>query len=137
MGRGGGCAGARMLVVGKEHVPDRPAFVTGVYTTGIQLGSALSSGLAVPVAHAAGGWRGSLAAFSAVTGGLFLAWLVLTRREPPHARVEARVPRLPLRSGMAWLLVVLFGSMGLTYYGLNACLADSFVERGGPASAVG
>ncbi len=137
IGVGMGFAGALMPVFVKEHFPDRPAFATGVYTTGIQLGSALSSGLAVPVAHAAGGWRGSLAAFSAVTGGLFLAWLVLTRLDPPHARVEARAPRLPLRSRMAWLFVVLFGFMGLTYYGLNAWLADSFVERGWSEASAG
>lgn len=137
IGVGMGFAGALMPVFVKERFPDRPAFATGVYTTGIQLGSALSSGLAVPVAHAAGGWRASLAAFSAVTVGLFLGWLVLTRREPPHARVEARAPRLPVRSGMAWLLVVLFGFMGLTYYGLNAWLADSFVERGWSEASAG
>lgn len=137
IGVGMGFAGALMPVFVKERFADRPAFATGVYATGIQLGSALSSAAAVPVAHAAGGWRASLAAFSAVTIGLFLGWLVLTRHEPAHARVEARAPRLPVRSGIAWLFVALFGLMGLIYYGLNAWLADSFVERGWSESSAG
>ena len=45
-------------------------------------------------------------------------------------RPEALVPRLPWRSGTAWLLVAIFASMGSAYYGLNAWLPDAYGERG-------
>ena len=50
----------------KERVPDRPATGTGVYTTGIQIGSTASAALAVPIAAVLGGWRAALITFSLV-----------------------------------------------------------------------
>jgi len=130
IGIGIGFAGALMPVAVKERFPDRPAFATGVYTIGINLGSAISSAVAVPVAAAAGGWRASFAAFSGVTLALVVVWLLQTAREPVHNRPEARPPRLPFRSGVAWMLVLLFGLLGVIFYGLNSWLPDSYVERG-------
>jgi MFS transporter, CP family, cyanate transporter len=137
VGAGMGLAGAVLPVAVKERFADRPAFATGVYATGIQLGSAISSAVAVPLALAFGGWRAALLAFSLATAGLLVAWLVLLRGAPAH-RVdpEPRAP-LPWRSGNAWLLVALFGLMGLTYYGINAWLPDSYVERGWSEGAAG
>ena len=57
-------AGALLPVAVKERFPHRPAFATGVYATAINLGSAIASALAVPVALATGGWRGTLAVFA-------------------------------------------------------------------------
>ena len=58
-------AGALLPIAVKARFADRPAFGTGVYTTGLSVGAALASALAVPLADAFGGWRGALAAFSA------------------------------------------------------------------------
>ena len=60
IGVGMGLAGALMPVAVKERFAHRPAFASGVYTTGINMGSALSSALAVPIAAAWGGWRAAL-----------------------------------------------------------------------------
>jgi CP family cyanate transporter-like MFS transporter len=60
---------------------------------------------------------------------LAIAWFVLTRHDGTHTRVAAGVP-LPIRSPMAWLLVLMFGLTGSIYYGLNAWLADAYAERG-------
>ena len=130
IGIGMGLAGALAPVAIKERFADRPAFATGIYTTGIQLGSALSSAVAVPIAHAFGGWRTSLLVFSAISCGLFVSWLLLTTSEPPHARLAARPAGLPWGTPSAWLPVGLFALMGLCYYGINSWLPDSYVERG-------
>ena len=137
LGVGIGFAGAIMPVAVKERFPDRPAFSTGVYTTGINVGSALASALAVPLAALTGGWRGALIAFSAVTVGLLALWVFQTRREPHHERTEFRPPRLPLRSPTAWTLVAVFALLGTGYYGLNAWLPDSYVERGWSEGSAG
>ena len=137
IGVGMGLAGALVPVAVKEQFPLRPAAPTGVYTTGIQVGSALSAAVAVPLAAWYGGWRGSLAAFSLVTVGLAGVWVVLTRHEPVHERRVERPPRLPWRSPVAWLLVALFSLMASTYYGINAWLPDSYVERGWSTQAAG
>jgi CP family cyanate transporter-like MFS transporter len=130
VGLGLGFAQALMPVAVKERFSARPAFATGIYVLGINIGSALSSALAVPIAHAAGGWRWSLAAFSIATIALVVAWGQLTRREPPHRRAEMVRVRLPWRNGLAWRLVGIFGSMACLFYGLNAWLPDAYVERG-------
>jgi MFS transporter, CP family, cyanate transporter len=130
VGIGIAIAGALAPVAVKERFPDRPAFATGIYTTGIQGGSAVSAALAIPLADVFGGWRYALGAFSVTACVLLVAWLVLTSAEPSHVRVARRPPRLPWSSLHAWVLVALFGLMGVCYYGINAWLPDSYIERG-------
>jgi MFS transporter, CP family, cyanate transporter len=137
IGVGMGLAGAMLPVAVKERFADRPGFATGVYTSGITIGSALAAALAVPLAHAAGGWRTPLLVFGAVSTALGAVWLWLTRTEPRHVRARVRPLRLPLRRPLAWRLVAAFFFMSSVFYGLNAWLPDAYVERGWSESAAG
>jgi MFS transporter, CP family, cyanate transporter len=130
VGLGMGLGNALAPIAVREVVPERPAAGTGVYTGGIQIGSTAAAALAVPLAAVLGGWRGALVAISVVALVLALAWTVLTRGTAPHVRPTALVPRLPLRSPVAWLLVTIFALMACAYYGLNAWLPDAYGERG-------
>ena len=130
VGMGMGLGNALAPLVVRETVPDRPATGTGVYTTGIQIGSTLAAALAVPLAAVLGGWRGALIALSVSACVVTIAWVVLERDGEAHERPSRLVPRLPWRSGTAWLLVGIFGSMASAYYGLNAWLPDAYGERG-------
>jgi CP family cyanate transporter-like MFS transporter len=129
VGMGLGTALAPLAV--RERVPDRPATGTGVYTTGIQIGSASSAALAVPLAAALGGWRWALVTFSLVALAIFVAWVVLVRPKLQPAERRFRRPRLPLRSPQAWMLVAIFALLGMAYYGLNAWLPDAYTEQHG------
>lgn len=137
VGIGMGIGNATAPLAVRETIPERPATGTGVYTTGIQLGSALSAALAVPLAAVLGGWRGSLLALSAASCVVALAWTILERGAPDHVRPAAVVPRLPWRSRRAWLLVATFVSMSSSYYGLLAWLPDAYVEQGWSDDAAG
>ncbi len=137
VGMGMGLAGAMLPVAVKERFADRPGFATGVYTMGITVGSAVSAAVAVPLAHAAGGWRTPLLCFSAVSAALAALWLWLTRRAPRHLRTDLRPLRLPLRNPLAWRLVAAFFFMSFVYYGLNSWLPDAYVERGWSESSAG
>jgi CP family cyanate transporter-like MFS transporter len=130
VGLGLGFAQALMPVAVKERFATRPAFATGIYVLGINIGSAISSALAVPIAHAAGSWRWSVASFSISTCVLVLAWSWLTRGEAPHRRADMTRVRLPWRNSLAWRLVGIFGTMACFFYGLNNWLPDAYVERG-------
>ena len=130
VGIGMGLGNALAPISVKEHFERRPATGTGVYTTGIQVGSTSAAALAVPLAAWLGGWRGALIAISCVALLSLVAWVVLTWREAPHAAPAATVPRLPWGSRTAWLLVAIFALMGSAYYGLNAWLPDAYTERG-------
>jgi MFS transporter, CP family, cyanate transporter len=135
IGMGMGLAGALMPVAVKEHFAHRPAFASGIYTTGIQVGSALSSALAVPIAAAWGGWRAALVAFSACTVLIFAGWMLLTPPEREHRPTAP--PRLPWGRRLVWGLVLVFALQSLVYYGLVAWLPDSFQERGWSDGAAG
>ncbi len=130
VGIGMGIANALAPIAVKERFASRPATGTGIYTTGIQCGSGASAALAVPLAGVLGGWRGALIALSVVAVGSLVAWVVLTRGDEPHERPAASIPRLPWRSGTAWLLVAIFALMGSAYYGLSAWLPDAYGEHG-------
>jgi CP family cyanate transporter-like MFS transporter len=130
VGIGMGLGNALAPISVKEHFEHRPAAGTGVYTTGIQIGSTTAAALAVPLAGWLGGWRGALIAISCVALASLVAWVVLTWGEAPHTAPSASVPRLPWRSTTAWLLVAIFALMACAYYGLNAWLPDAYAERG-------
>jgi CP family cyanate transporter-like MFS transporter len=127
-----GLSGTLMAVVVKERFPALPAFATGIYATGLVLGSASASFAAVPLADAAGGWRASLLLFAAVSAAMLVAWLLLVRAPAARQRVAAlpRLRDLPLRSPVAWALCAVFAAEGFTFYGITAWLPDAFVERG-------
>ena len=137
VGVGMGLAGAMLPVAVKERFSDRPGFATGVYTSGITIGSALAAASAVPLAHLVGGWRTPLLTFGAVSTALAMLWLWLTRTEPAHVRVDVRPLRLPFRRLLAWRLVAAFFFMSSVFYGLNAWLPDAYVERGWSQSSAG
>jgi CP family cyanate transporter-like MFS transporter len=114
----------------RERLAARAAAATGVYTTGIQIGSTMAAALAVPLAAAFGGWRWALGAFSLATLGLLAAWVVLWRPERHPVEARFRMPRLPFSSPLAWLLVAIFALMAMAFYGLTAWLPDAYAERG-------
>lgn len=137
VGIGIGLAGSLMPVAVKERFAHRPAFATGIYTTGINAGSALAAALAVPIAAAAGGWRDALLAFSVATIVLAGVWLWQTRGRARHARGVFRPPRLPISSPVAWTLVAMFALLATSFYGLTAWLPASYVERGWSEGSAG
>ena len=137
IGIGMGLAGAILPVVVKERFADRPGFSTGIYTTGITIGAAIAAAVAVPLTIHAGSWRAPLAIFGAVSVILTVAWVGLTRNEPPHERANGGPLRLPLRSPLAWHLVGCFFFMSAVFYGLNAWLPDVYVDRGWSEGSAG
>ena len=130
VGIGMGLGNALAPISVKEHFEHRPAAGTGVYMTGIQIGSTGAAALAVPLAGWLYGWRGALIAISCVALASLVAWVALTWGEAPHTAPAVSVPKLPWRSRTAWLLVAVFATMASAYYGLNAWLPDAYAEHG-------
>jgi CP family cyanate transporter-like MFS transporter len=125
-----GLGNALSAIAIRERFAHRPGTATGVFATGIQIGSASSAAAAVPLANALGGWRAALAVFSVVACLLAVAWIVLSRDWPERGDAWAAPSRLPLRNPTAWLLVTIFSLMGSAYYGLSAWVPDAYIERG-------
>jgi CP family cyanate transporter-like MFS transporter len=136
VGVGLAVAGALLPVAVKARFEDRPAFATGVYTTGLSVGAALASALAVPAADGFGSWRGALAAFSVATVLLAAGWLVLSRGAWT-VRSAARAPRLPVRQPVVWGIVAVFGLQSAIFYAFVSWMPDAFQERGWSAATAG
>ena len=136
LGVGMAVAGALLPVAVKTRFAQRPAFATGIYTTGLSVGAALASAFAVPLADTFGGWRGALAAFSVVTVALGAGWLALSRGTWTDRAAE-RAPRLPVRRGIVWGIVAVFGLQSAIFYAFVSWMPDAFQERGWSAAAAG
>ncbi|HEU4671829.1 MAG TPA: MFS transporter [Candidatus Limnocylindrales bacterium] len=136
IGVGMGVAGALMPVVVKERLASRPLGATVAYSAGLQLGSAASAALAVPVAAALGGWRMSLVVFSAATLLVLAPWGRLLGGRA-HSRPRLAVSGIGFRDRQALALGAVFALFGVVYYGLIAWLPDSLVEHGSTAATGG
>jgi CP family cyanate transporter-like MFS transporter len=136
VGIGIAVAGTLMPAAVKGRLSHRPAFATGIYASGIQLGAAASAALAVPLADLHGGWRFSLAVFSVAAAMSAAAWLLLSGREE-RPRVRVRPPRMPFRSRTAWGVSLVFTMIAVCFYGLSAWLSDAYVEHGWSEGSAG
>ena len=125
-----GLGGALLPVVAKERLPAVPAASTGAYVTGFVLGSAVASALAVPLADLLGTWRGPLLLFAGLGAVLFLSWVVSFRGRPPSARRPVRLPSVPWRRPIAWLIMLVFGLQSLVFFALVAWMPAFYVEVG-------
>jgi CP family cyanate transporter-like MFS transporter len=130
VGLGMGAMGSAMPVVVAEMRRGGRTVATALYITGINLGAAASSAATVPLAQALGGWRASMAVVSAVTVLLIGAWAWAARNAGLPARAPGTPPRRLRGDRRLWLLIVLFTSTAVCYYGAVSWLADAYVERG-------
>ena len=136
IGVGMAIAGTLLPVAVKSSFAHRPAFASGIGVTGINLGAAISSALAIPIAAAWEGWRGALAVFSLATLAICAGWLVLSRGAWEE-RSASRPPRLPVRRPIVWGIVLAFALPSVVYYGLVAWISDVYQERGWSDEASG
>jgi CP family cyanate transporter-like MFS transporter len=142
IGAGTGVALALMPVIVKRVFPHRPAFATGVYTTGLNVGSAASALAAAPLAAGGGGWRDALLVLSLacglVAGMWFAAGAHAVRMEDSSMRSSMRlIVGTVTRHRTVWLLVSLFSAMGIVFYGLTSWVPDIYVEHGWSSESAG
>jgi CP family cyanate transporter-like MFS transporter len=135
VGMGMGIGGSLLPVFVKERLVDRAVGGTASYSAGLQLGSAASAALAVPLSVGLGGWRSVLAVFSVVTLALALPWVLITRRGEVYVR-RIGVSLAAFADRRGWGLALVFALFGVVYYGVVAWMVDAYVEAGwSPTSA--
>jgi CP family cyanate transporter-like MFS transporter len=129
-----GLATALLPVVTKERFARRPGLATGVYVSGISVGSSLYLATAVPIAEATGGWRPTLLAFAAVTLILALPWFALSRG--PRLAFGT-IPRFRRPSPGAWFPIAVFTLQSTLFFGLSTWLPTAYVEHGWTETSAG
>jgi CP family cyanate transporter-like MFS transporter len=122
----------------KQHFPSRIGLFTSVYVSGLVLGAATMSGLAVPLERATGyGWREvtAMAAIPAVVAAVL--WLPQVLRRPVGQSAVPRPFRAMLRSRVTRFVTVYMGLQSLTFYIMLAWLPTIFQDAGLPADQAG
>jgi CP family cyanate transporter-like MFS transporter len=115
----------------KRDFAHRTGMMTGLYTMAIAGGGALSAGITVPVAQAAGlDWRGALAGWALFALVALLCWLPHVRRAERPARAGGQRVGGLWRDALAWQVTAYMGLQSLGYFAVTAWLPALLVDRG-------
>lgn len=89
---GVGIAVANVLIPAmiKQSFPLRIGLMTALYTSSMNLWSAISSGISLPLARTGLGWRGSLAVWALIAVVTVLVWISLTRQGTMQKGLQAK-----------------------------------------------
>jgi len=136
-----GAANVVIVPLVKSWFAHRLALWTSLYLIVMQLGQFVAPLLAVPVAHAAS-WRFSVGIWAAPAALAAVVWLVLAVRlpaahhAPAHPPTDGARPRIG-RSSTVWGLVILFGMMSFSNYGIITWVPAMLTDAGGSAALGG
>jgi CP family cyanate transporter-like MFS transporter len=124
----------------KRDFSSHVGLVTGLYSAAQSGMAAVAAGLAVPLtAVAPGGWRvgiGVWAGLAAVSLGV-LAPKLLRRSSAPASVVAPEHRRLPLRSGLAWIITAYMGLQSFGFFVLVTWLPSIEHASGVDAATAG
>lgn len=123
--------------------PRRIGLATGIYSSGMVIGSILAGSFSGPLLTRLpnnAGWRGALLLWAVVAAISFVIWVacirpwrwrgpVLTVVQEP-ASAEADRSWKPTRDRRIWIIALLFAAQGLGYYLLIAWLPSVYHELG-------
>lgn len=110
IGLGLGIAGAVILGVGKQVLPDRQSELMSAYTACVSLGTAVGAGAAAPMALLLGGWQHGLLFWGLPLLIATVLWAELVLRvRPTHLKQSTlKTPMLPLLKQQKARMVTLF-----------------------------
>lgn len=129
------------LIIKREYPPRRVAFMTGVYTSAINVGTMLVTVGTAPLA-AVTDWRVALAVWGAFGLAGLAAWFAT---QGARAAVPAPAPAAARSDGergaawapTTWLLAFAFAGQGFAFYAATAWLPSLLADGGMPAAQAG
>ncbi|MFD9946437.1 CynX/NimT family MFS transporter [Nonomuraea sp. NPDC059023] len=123
----------------KRHFPAKTGIMTTVYTTSLAAGTMLAAAATVPIERAAGGdWHVALGVWAALAAIAVVPWLALLRSEPEKTAGTADAgPKRLLRSRLAWMVAIYFGTQSMIAYIMFGWLATILTDSGYSTSQAG
>lgn len=131
-----------LMVIARDF-PRRSRFVTGLYTSALNVGTMLTSAVTAPLAQALG-WRIALAAAVVLVFPALALWSRIavmrtppsgTPDESPRSREHPPMPSIGLppvwRRPLPWLLAGAFATHLCVYYSLSAWIPDYLIGATG------
>ena len=117
----------------KENAPEHSGLLTGIYITIMGSFAALSTAVAVPLAHATSwSWRFSMVPW-VVIGVISSAWWLLRitkTPDPVHFQVRSKFHSILLKRPGAWSIAIFFGLQSMLFYGTATWLPTILVSKG-------
>ncbi|GAA2215736.1 CynX/NimT family MFS transporter [Nonomuraea monospora] len=122
----------------KRHFPARTGLMTTVYTTALAAGTMLAAAATVPIERASGDWHIALGVWAALAAVAAIPWLALLRSEPERT-IGGRDEGLRglLKSKLAWMIAVYFGTQSMIAYIMFGWLATILTDSGYSTSEAG
>ncbi|MGN9845996.1 CynX/NimT family MFS transporter [Nonomuraea sp. H19] len=122
----------------KRHFPARTGVMTTVYTTALATGTMLAAAATVPIEQASGDWHIALGVWAALAAVAAIPWLALLRSEPERdtGGRDVGIRRL-LRSRLAWMIAIYFGTQSMIAYIMFGWLATILTDGGFSTSQAG
>jgi MFS transporter, CP family, cyanate transporter len=123
------------LLIAREFPPERVHFMTGVYTSAINVGTMTVTLATAPLATGIG-WQGALvvwAGFGVVALAVWLGLHGIRGALVPHPaprEVRERGSRTVLRAASTWLLAIAFAGQAFSFYGITAWLPSLLSSQG-------
>lgn len=117
----------------KRNFSAHSGLMTGLYSSFMGVGAALSAGLSVPLAHQFNlGWRGSLVIWSGLSLLAFVVWIpqVTRLRKTANKRNFISAIKNMGQSSLAWQVALFMGFQSLTFYVILAWLPAILLSRG-------
>lgn len=128
-------------VIVRTSFPRRQGWLTGLYVATMQIGAAVASTAAVPLARGGDGWRAGLAWWAAPAAVAIVTWLGASRVMADSDRRDRRDSQLTwsvmLRDRTAVALTVLFGTQSLAFYTVAGWLPTILRDFGLSAGQAG
>jgi MFS transporter, CP family, cyanate transporter len=128
------------VIIRRDFAPERVGFVTGIYTSSLNIGSVVTTLTAVPISEAIG-WPGAIGVWALIAVVAVAAWMLAVGARSaviPMQRHHGDEAAAPVwRSLTALLLVVSFSGQAFGFYGTAAWLPTILADRNGysPADA--
>ncbi|TYA11834.1 MFS transporter [Paenibacillus faecis] len=136
---GSAIAVANVLIPGviKRDFPLRIGLMTSLYTSFMNMWSAISSGVSMPLARTFLGWRGALGFWILLSAATALVWIPLVRRYAANRKSAGagagagyRKSGAVWRSPVAWQVTLFMGLQSVMFYIGISWLPEILHERG-------
>jgi CP family cyanate transporter-like MFS transporter len=131
------------IIIAREFPPERAHFMTGVYTSAINIGTMTVTFATAPLAEQIG-WQGAIVVWAGFGVVALAVWLglhgvrgALVPRPGSASVPTGEAPPSVMRSASTWLLGAAFAGQAFSFYGVTAWLPSLLKDEGFATAAAG
>lgn len=137
IGAGIGLMNVVLPAIVKRDFPHRIAIATAVYTSALNVGSAVAAIGVVPLAQSLGSWRVAALISGVPAAVALIIWIALRSTSVAPSPQLTQIRGALWRSGLAWQVTAFMALQSLLYYFVLAWLPSIYIDAGLSHAAAG